>query len=330
MEFKFVDIEDFSEEELIELLDYNKRTNNILKSEIEKLNKATDTIIETPEETVLEEEKEEKDDRDSDFEEEVYYYLDEMKSLKEENQIKEDLRYILPSKSNVKYKKLIMRLLAEVSKDIKEHKEIILEETGEDKEGQKELEDDIVFLLEKQKEIASSLIEDVNEEKDVEPEENKLIFVPTSKGSENIRILEDIQGLKTESYQSFVELLNSIKNGTFKEVKRFTGDVDLKGISEVRDISNGTRIAFTRLSKNYYAILTAFIKKNQNDYGYRSSLKLKVKSYREMIDLLLDQINNEEFIEDNMQTEEELFRILNKEDPIREEEQLDDKTRAKR
>ena len=68
--------------------------------------------------------------------------------------------------------------------------------------------------------------------------QNKLILVPSTTGK--ITPLEHLKNIPIDLYPSITSLLESIKNGTFKNVRHFfTGS-----ISEVRDLSRGTRILF--------------------------------------------------------------------------------------
>ena len=85
----------------------------------------------------------------------------------------------------------------------------------------------------------------------------------------NIRVIDEIEKISKSSPEfcsEFLELFQSIQDGSFKRVKRFLNNNKLVGISEVRGFK--PRVVFDRIGKNDYAIITAFLKKCDNDRGY--------------------------------------------------------------
>ena len=137
-------------------------------------------------------------------------------------------------------------------------------------------------------------------------EKNSLILVPTLSG--NIRIISELEDMAIEYLPQFRELIDSIVDGSFKGIRAFTGDYNLNGVSEVR--GHGVRIVFKRLSKNKYALITAFIKRCTNDAGYKESLRSKVADFRLVHDKLKANLDNSSFLEENDRYVEELYRIL--------------------
>ena len=104
-------------------------------------------------------------------------------------------------------------------------------------------------------------------------------------------------------------MLQSIKDGTFKSVKRFTSGSELSGLCEVKDFK--VRVVFMRLNKDSYAIISAFVKKSDNDKAYRASLFKKYSDFKLVEDELIDSLSDESFIRLHKTHEEEVFRKLN-------------------
>ena len=82
----------------------------------------------------------------------------------------------------------------------------------------------------------------------------------------------------------------------------------LVGISEVRGFK--PRVVFDRIGKNDYAIITAFLKKCDNDKGYKESLELKIQKYMSQRDNMIKNLNNSEYRTLNEQYTNELFEKL--------------------
>ena len=312
MEFRVINIDELTDEnKLVEVISDNIKTASFHREQIKRMKQATKPkkIIITP---TLEQPKpkEEKEEQKEDFEDEVEFYLSQLRELKPEN-LEEGLKEVLPTKKNHEYKKIVLRLILESLKVIKDIEEVIEECALEDDKDEIEMfQEEISFeqrkiaLLRKTLEIKP---EEIIEE---DQEENRLIFVPTSGGS--IRVLDEIEKIPEEFYDALIVLFNSIKDGTFKNVKRFTNNNALNGICEVKDLK--VRVVFARLNKNSYAVITAFVKKTQNDKGYSDSLKSKVSDYRMISDILKLNLENEEFLDLQQTYEQELYRKLGQEE----------------
>lgn len=306
MEIRILD-PNSSLDEMLEVIEDNIRTTTQTREEISKLKlqskraKKQDVVIKQTKKETTEKEPY----CDIDFEEEMEYYLTDYKSLKEDN-LEEDLLSILPSKKTYRYKDIILRLIAESLKEIKEVNELISRENF----SSEELTDlRSVILLEKKK--ISILKEHLKHKDEVETEEevnNEIILVPSLTG--NVKLIEDLEHIHPSNYEAFLELVESIKNGTFKGVKRFTNNMRFAGISEVRGFQ--VRIAFARIGKNKYALITAFTKKCDNDKGYRDSLTQKLSDYRLQEDKLKALAENEEFLRENELNVERLYALLGK------------------
>lgn len=306
MEIRILD-PNSSLDEMLEVIEDNIRTTTQTREEISKLKlqskraKKQDVVIKP----IKKETTEKEPYCDIDFEEEMEYYLTDYKSLREDN-FEEDLLSILPSKKTYRYKDIILRLIAESLKEIKEVNELISRENF----SSEELTDlRSVILLEKKK--ISILKEHLKHKDEVETEEevnNEIILVPSLTG--NVKLIEDLEHIHPSNYEAFLELVESIKNGTFKGVKRFTNNMRFAGISEVRGFQ--VRIAFARIGKNKYALITAFTKKCDNDKGYRDSLTQKLSDYRLQEDKLKALAEDEEFLRENELNVERLYALLGK------------------
>ena len=306
MEIRILD-PNSSLDEMLEVIEDNIRKTQQTREEISKLK--LQNRRNKKQETVVQQKKKESTEKepycDIDFEEEMEYYLVEYKSLREEN-IEEDLLSILPSRKTYRYKDIILRLIAESLKEIKEVNDLISRENF----SKEELSDiRSVILLEKKK--IAILKEHLKQKDEVETEEevnNEIILVPSLTG--NVKLIEDLEHIHPANYEAFLELIESIKNGTFKGVKRFTNNLRFAGLSEVRGFQ--VRIAFARVGKNKYALITAFTKKCDNDKGYRDSLTQKLSDYRLQEDKLKALAEDEEFLKENALNVERLYALLGK------------------
>ena len=99
---------------------------------------------------------------------------------------------------------------------------------------------------------------------------NNLIYLPTILG--NYYILNDIKSIDYEYYASFLELLNSIIDGTFKNVKSIINTYNKNNyICEVKDFK--TRVFFSKINFNTYLILGCMVKKVDTNSYYNSYLE---------------------------------------------------------
>ena len=318
MKFQVIDINQVLDvEQLLDVINANAKVANFYRGEISKMKIAAEHAIHSPSqvldtETYYEELDDfiESPDEKSDFEEEIEYYLTQLRELTSDN-IEEKINEVLPVRKNNNYKKIILRLKLESLKNIKDLEEmisecILLESPDEVESFRQEIlsERKIISLLD-----TALLPQPATEKEEDEQEENNLIFVPTTGG--NIRVLDEIDHIPEEYYEGFQELFKSIKEGTFKNVKRFKNHNTIAGISEVKDFK--IRVVFTRLNKNSYAIISAFMKKHQNDKAYNEALKSKIGDYRAITETLKKNLQDEEFMALQRQYEEELFRKLGSE-----------------
>ena len=142
----------------------------------------------------------------------------------------------------------------------------------DNKDDFEELVSDLVlpnYIYEKIIEYKDNLKNIKNEEKD-KFKNNILFFM----NSEEPYLYYDIVDNPT-CYSSINKLLNSIINGTFKNITKFT---DIPGLLEVRDISNQTRIIFERVTDGYM-IIGAITNKAETNKLYSERLRNRFKTY---------------------------------------------------
>lgn len=244
--------------------------------------------------------------RNNRFEDEVEFFMSSLQMIPDSVST-EELAHLLPSRQNANYKALLLRLKLELQKNIREIKEILEEGTqGFTAQDLYHFKQDLLFERRKVEVIDQQLFTEVKEDS---PVYNKLIFVPTSGGS--IRVLKQLKSIPSEYYSSFQSLLQSIKDGTFKNAKRFSNAHNkLSGMSEVRDIGAGTRVIFDRLDTNSYAIITAFVKKTDHNKGYLEQLERSVGNYKSLKPVLETSLNNPLFQQENEMLEQTIYDVL--------------------
>ncbi len=299
-----IDYDQKCKEEQLQLqqLEHNISTikNEISRLKLDKKSSKIEKTVVTRRSTISKEIKE-----DDSYEDEVGFYLCSYRSIRED--FKEvELKSVLPNKRHPNYKDILLRLSLESIKEIKEAKELLRTE------GISEEEIDLcnkIIETENKKinYIKSRLI--VVEKEEVEEEKNNIVLVPTLYG--NIRIIDDLERIPSEYYSGFKGLIDSIIDGTFKNVKIFTNNSELVGITEVKDFK--IRVIFMRLNANTYALVTAFVKKFDTDKLNLESLVGKIKEYRGMESKLKENLNNPEFLEENEKNVQQLWNILSPE-----------------
>lgn len=241
---------------------------------------------------------------DDDFEYEYYYeQIRNMEITTDSEQMKQIINYCLPSKNNSSYFKLINRIKIEIVKEISELMSMYRETT--DDEFKNDIKETIDFENKKLK-----FVKEAENDKEMQDEliiQNNIVFAKTNSG--NIYAIEDIKSINSEYYASFLELYESIKNGTFKRVKRLTTTNNkTNSVSEVRGFK--TRIIFDKLDQNTYVVLQVAIKKSNFDRGYKESLERRVLAYKLQKDKIIQQLNNEEYMNENIKLENKLIQTL--------------------
>ena len=322
MEYTIVDLEKTTQLELSDAIEQNRKTAKLMRQEIDKLKQANKSYElnkkeEKEEAILLIEEEKNKMDSDNDFFNEVDYYFNFLDIINLSDNIKEEIRSILPSDKKTNYDNIIMSLKMGLLKNIKDIKDLLEEEKEAlSKEDLEEFKAEI-NLNQKKIDIITEIEKDntTTSEKSLK---NNFFFVTTAGG--NARVIDEINDMDVDYLESFKGLFESITDGTFKNVKRFNSNNKISGISEVKDFK--TRVVFDRIGKYDYAIITAFTKKSNNDKGYLISLELKIKNYLNQKEKMISLLNNDDFRKENHLLEQELYNklsISNKEKKLRKE-----------
>lgn len=313
MEFIVIkDLTDVTEEQLLEAMKKNANTASLCREQIRKMKAAaakTKKVVPAP---IIENEPEEPydtiDEDKANFEDEIEYYISGMKEITADN-IEDEIEDVLPVRKNPNYRTILYRLKLESLRNIREIEELF-EETDET-EDLTIFKDEIILEQRKIAYIDKALAQQNSSEIIQGPEErNNIVFVPTSGGS--IRVLDEMERIPQEYQAGFKELFDSIQDGTFKNIKKFKNNNALNGIIEVKGFQ--VRVVFARLNKNTYALISAFIKKCDNDNGYVSVLKQKVADYRSISETLKKNLSNPEFMDQQREYTEELYRLLGDQD----------------
>ena len=271
----------------MELKSFKERSQNL--TEEKKITKN----VEIQEEYVAKPEKEEKTD--------ITFYWNLLQSCKNES----DYIHALPKPTNPQYNLLMNLILAECLKEMKEIEEFLQEEELTEEEKLEFINE----LKEKRNRFSKVLqYRDHKEELEVEEEENKLIYLDSFYG--NTYALNDIKKIDVKFYETFLELIESIQNGTFKNIKAFQNNQKLNGLLEVKGFHE--RIVFKRMSETIYAIIYIFVKKDKYDGGYAISLKNRAEIFWSQFESLKKLANNPEYLEEQYKTTEEIKRILKK------------------
>lgn len=240
--------------------------------------------------------EEEKDEEDEEIDEEEYrFYYDNIMSAIDScdnvDAYEEAIFSELPSINNKNYCNLIRRIIFELSSEIKFYENFELNDEESIRQSiaeQKKLKY-IMGLVKKHSRVQNI---EIKEKQNIK---NNIVFLTSPAG--NIYAEGDLANIDSEYYQGFKDLIESIENGTFKNVKRFKSVNNvLQGISEVREFKR--RIVFDRVNKNTYIIIHVFTKKSNCDMGYVNQLSSRIEYYKkvkcEVIKLLSDS-----YIEDN-------------------------------
>ena len=319
MEFIILDLDDgISSKEIFEVISENHKTSTLIDKEVKKLkelsSKSTKRVEDdnkTPEKEMI---YDEADEVNSELDDKVDYYNYLISSIDDCEDLQDQIESSLPNPNTGDYKTIVLRLKLKLLKSIKETADFISECREEfDDEDLEEYKEEIRLCSKKLEILKSESNEEVNENKT--STKNNFFFPVSSMG--NIRVIDEIEKISKSSPEfcsEFLELFQSIEDGSFKRVKRFLNNNKLVGISEVRGFK--PRVVFDRIGKNDYAIITAFLKKCDNDRGYKDSLELKIQKYMSQRDNIVKRLNNPEYRALNEQYTNELFGKLgyNKED----------------
>lgn len=237
----------------------------------------------------------------------ISFYLDSIQYC----QNIEELTYFLPKKNADNFHDIISSILLWIQKERLEISRLIHSEKSlMDKEELQEFKKDVEKLSQLTRKI-QEYYEQENTKQDQEIQigpQNQLIFMEKTNGGNGFisSIKKDIE---KECYHELLELLNSIINGTFKNVKTFSIENKFKTISEVK-LTN-SRIIFKRVGGNIFIMIDAFTKKCSRDSIYLSNLKNKISEFYQQKDQILELIKSEQYLEEQKKETEYVLEFLN-------------------
>ena len=219
-----------------------------------------------------------------------------------DNFTKDDFLSVLPSPKHERYKEIMMRLHAE---SLKEKNGIVdILPLADSKEELEELKSALI----KEDNKIKLIREELKSKESGEPQreiKNTIIVYP--------HIIDEMRDdINSEEYLHFKKLIDSIIDGTFKNVKTFNNGINkFGGISQVKLKHLQPRVAFKKLDNHTYALVTCFIKQVTRDNAY-------IKTYRNSITyfktVLLDEtkksLNDPEFMLENEKRIKTLYEIM--------------------
>ena len=226
----------------------------------------------------------------------------------------EGLISILPDKNSENFYHIVYTILLKLYEEVMAIKKLLLQEKDTvDPDTEQYFRNEIENTMFKIQYIKRFVKANNRREEPVQCK-NELIFLKTNYG--NVCALSDIKDIAMEYYDQFYELLESICDGTFKNFKTFTGNNNLKGLSEVR--GDQVRIIFDRISTNVYVIICILVKKADKTASYQALLHnrndLYKASYEEMQSLVE---TSEEYLEENRRIKAKLYGILTKDNKVK-------------
>lgn len=83
-----------------------------------------------------------------------------------------------------------------------------------------------------------------------------------------------------EVFNSINTLIDSIKSGLFKKIKYFSNNKKTRGLLEVRDLSNKTRVLFEVVGYKKYCIIGAILNKKETNSLYKDKLITRYTKYK--------------------------------------------------
>ena len=282
------------------IFEYNKT----IKRTREEENKHYQSIIEnrkkviTPnKQEIFEEPKTEiKVIEDNSLKLDISYYMREINETNND----EDIIQILPDKNSDNYTDIINLILL----NLFEYRIMIDKLLKEEEDKELIVEKDIVN---KKISCIKNYQKRINNNPKTVEKKNHVIFLTTN--SNNICIKNDIErDIDPEYYSDIKELLDSIIDGTLKNVKAFTENKNLTGLSEVK--YRKARITFKRVSSDTYVVIHAFIKKWDNALHYRNFLVERYLLYKEKEPFIIDNLNNEDYLNKNDQIHHAINNLL--------------------
>lgn len=228
----------------------------------------------------------------------------------------EDIKNIVSNKNSINTA-IIVKLFEEIF-DIK--KMLYQDRNNIDDDTKKYFDNEIEKLKIKVEYIKQIIAK--SQKKNIETKdenENQMLFLKTNYG--NVCLYSDLKDIPVDYYDIFYMLLESIRLGTFKNLKVLAGDGPLAGVSEVK--YDEARVVFSSINRNNYVILAMFLKKVNTDAGYRAYLINRKDLYESSKDIILESIDNLDYLEENKQIRDKIYSVLRK-DKVKKRGEIND------
>lgn len=213
---------------------------------------------------------------------------------------------VLPSSFEKDYEDIIFSLLLSFYNDINEAFEL-------------SSQDDKDFWLEevkKYKNIVNIIKEYVQESQDITQEEisdkgsvpkKKIVFLKDSKGE--ARIISDVLDIDISDYPYLLTILNNIKDGKVKHIKKFYNHEELRHIYAIRQ--GDVRVFFANLTNDTVIILGAIAKRFQNSSLYSELLARRSSRFASQRENITASLNKQEYLRENEDIFSQLTSLLN-------------------
>ena len=303
----FIEIDDINDiTRLIEVINQNIRTSNYMQKEIKRQEEDQPLFVSEFEDAEPYLEKETPVYDDETFENDILYYMGELLSLTQDAS-KEEIRLVLPEKDDYDYEKILLRLMAELTRENIEIEKVLSEESIS-AEDESLLKEEITENLRKKDIIRELVTEKEKEEESEFDEENRLVFMPTQSG--NPCVLSELKHIDSEYYEGFIGLFESIITGKFKNLRKFSPNSQTAGLREVKDFK--IRVIFSRIGPEEYCVISALTKKTDSNSDYQEQINLRASNFKKLEAKLTEQIKDEEFMQLQATYQEELFNMLGK------------------
>ena len=260
-------------------------------------------FISSEEEKVFEDDQIE-EEKDSENCEKLQFYLDLIFSSN--IQSREEFYHYLPSIKEDNSFYYLSKILYALAKEKKDYSFILDDFEGEEHE----------YILKEIESIKSKIawiheyMAPSFESKDVkECQKNSLVYLETI--SNKACVLSDLKSndIPLESYSSFMKLFRYLEEGVFPSLRKLQTNTSL---FEVKD--GASRVVFTRVYKNYYCILTAFVKKCLWEKELRINLQNREDSYNKQSKQIYKCLEEEniEYLSRQKLFEEQIFSLLDR------------------
>ena len=273
----------------------NKEFESVLnkRKEVKKIEKLENNIMHNH----IKEDKE-----DNSMKMDISFYIEFINSLDDY----EDIDMILPKKHTDNYQDIINLILLHYFEEYK-MSEKLLKDISKDDIDYKEYNDYKCKCLKIIKYIKNYNQYINSSNNNTDDLENRVVFLKTNR--DNICVKNDIiKNIPQQYYSDILELIESIKKGTFKNIKCFNNNKNLEGLYEVkyRDV----RLTFKRLSKDVYILIQAFVKKCYTSSQYHNMMESRYVVFKSQKNILLKSINDTNYILGNAKILDDIEEIL--------------------